>query len=266
MKNLFPGGQDRIDFVAELARAGGAVLMSYFRQTMRIEMKGSGNLVSEADLASEKLLLDRIHDRFPDDSVIAEESHATHREAEILWIIDPLDGTNNFAHGIAQFAVSVACYYQGRAICGAVYNPARDELFTATRNGGAFRNGQRLHVSGEQSLDQALIGTGFYYDRGEMMRRTLRSIEALFGRGIHGIRRFGAASLDLCGVAAGEYGAFFEYHLAPWDFAAGQLIVEEAGGTVTSCTGIPLGTTASPVLATNSRLHPTMIELLGSVP
>jgi myo-inositol-1(or 4)-monophosphatase len=233
---------------------------------MRIEKKGSGNLVSEADLESEKLITDIIHRQFPGDAIIAEEKHAVHQESDSLWIVDPLDGTNNFAHGIAQFAVSVAYYQNGQAVCGAVFNPARDELFVASRGGGAFRNGEPLHVCNDESLDQSLIATGFYYDRGEMMRRTLRTIEALFGRGIHGIRRFGAASLDLCSVSAGEYGGFFEYYLAPWDFAAGKLIVEEAGGTVTDCSGNPLGTKASGLLASNTKLHPSLLDVIRNVP
>lgn len=256
----------RTDFAMELARSGGEVLMRYFRKTMRIEQKGSGNLVSEADLESERRITGMIAQRFPGDAVIAEETHFVHQDADSLWIVDPLDGTNNFAHGLAQFAVSVAYYQNKQAVCGAVYNPAREEMFVATRGGGAFRNGERLHVSVEQSLDQSLIATGFYYDRGEMMRRTLRTIETLFGREIHGIRRFGAASLDLCGVAAGEYGGFFEFFLAPWDFAAGKLIVEEAGGKVTDCSGKGLGTTASSLLATNTSLHESLIELFLSVP
>ena len=250
----------------EFARAGGDVLLRYFRKEMRIEMKGSGNLVSEADFETEKLITELIRQQFPHDAIIAEEKHAAHQDADSLWIVDPLDGTNNFAHGIAHFAVSIAYYHQGQALYGVVFNPARDELFVAARGEGAFRNETRLSVSSHQTLAESLVGTGFYYDRGEMMRRTLRSIEALFTHGIHGIRRFGAASLDLCGVAAGEYGGFFEYYLAPWDFAAGRLIVEEAGGKVTDCSGAPLGTKASSVLATNSTLHQTLIDLLGSVP
>ena len=266
METVADDAKSRTEFAIHLARMAGEVLMTYFRKQMRIDFKGSGNLVSEADVESEHRIIQMIQSQFPQDAVIAEEKHAVHQQAESLWIIDPLDGTNNFAHGIAHFAVSIAYYNRGIAQCGVVFNPSRDELFVAFRNGGAFRNGEPLHVADLQSLDQSLIATGFYYDRGEMMRRTLRTIESLFGKGIHGIRRFGAASLDLCGVAAGEYGGFFEYYLAPWDFAAGKLIVEEAGGVVTDCSGHPLGTTASPLLATNGNLHHAIIELIAAVP
>lgn len=266
MRSQSAASMTRSEFAIQLARSGGAILMKYFRQELQIEMKGSGNLVSQADLESERVIVEMIQRHFPGDAIIAEEGHATQQAAERLWIIDPLDGTNNFAHGIAQFAVSVAYYENGQALCGAVLNPAREELYTATRGGGAFRNGAPLRVSCEASLDESLISTGFYYDRGEMMRRTLRTIEALFGRGIHGIRRFGAAALDLCGVAAGEYGAFFEFQLAPWDFAAGRLIVEEAGGTVSDCSGLPLEIKTSSILASNSKLHQKMLELFKSVP
>lgn len=266
MSVRFAFGNARTDFAVQLARSGGEVLMKYFRKKMRVEAKGSGNLVSEADLESEKQITEMIHLQFPGDAIIAEEKHAMHQDSDSLWIIDPLDGTNNFAHGLAQFAVSVAYYKDGNALCGAIFNPARDELYVATRGSGATRNGESLHVCDDDSLDQSLIATGFYYDRGEMMRRTLRTIEALFGKGIHGIRRFGAASLDLCSVAAGEYGGFFEYYLSPWDFAAGKLIVEEAGGKVTDCEGNPLGTKASPLLASNSKLHASLVELIRQVP
>ena len=141
-------------------------------------------------------------------------------DAEHLWIIDPLDGTNNFAHRIPHFAVSVAYYHRGQPVVGAVLNPARDEIFTAVRGGGAFCNGEPVSVCDATSLDQALIGCGFYYDRGAMMRSTLAAVEDFFGHDIHGIRRF-ASALDLCQVGCGHFGGFFEYELSPWDFAAG---------------------------------------------
>lgn len=247
---------------AQFAKAGGDVLRSYFRGKLRIEHKGVANLVSEADLEAEKRIVALIREQFPNDAILAEEGFAETRAAESLWIIDPLDGTNNFAHGLAHFATSVAYYHAGVAQCGAIYDPIRDELFTATRGGGAFRNGERLRVSEADALDQCLVATGFYYDRGDGMRRTLRTIEALFDQNIHGIRRCGASTLDLCGVAEGTYGAYFELHLSPWDFAAGRLIVEEAGGIVTDCGGGALPLAATPVLASNGRLHEAMLKII----
>lgn len=238
--------------------------MQYFRTAMRVEEKSAGDLVSEADLASEKQIVSLIRQAYPHDDILAEESGATERSSEGLWIIDPLDGTNNFANGLAHFATSVAHYHAGVAQSAAIYDPIRDELYSATRGGGAYRNGQQLHVSKAETLATCLIGTGFYYDRGDMMRRTLQTLEACFGRGIQGIRRCGAATLDLCNVAAGSFGAFFEFYLAPWDFAAGRLIVEEAGGTITDCVGDELQLSGMSVLASNSKLHEIMLEIIQS--
>ena len=247
------------------AQAGGEVVMRYFRRDVSIRDKGVGNLVSAADVESEKTIAAMIEEAFPGHAILAEENHSATQAAESLWIVDPLDGTNNFAHRIAHFAVSVAFYRHGRAECGVVFNPARNDLFVAQRNGGATRNGQKIRVSQEAALDQALVATGFYYDRGEKMRKTLQAMETLFDRKVHGIRRFGTASLDLCGVAAGEFGAYFEYLLSPWDFAAGQLIVEEAGGTVTDCLGQSLGISASSMLASNGKLHPVMQDIAREI-
>ena len=247
------------------AQAGGQVIMEYFQKEMQIDEKSAGNLVSEADLNAERVIVELIRNAFPEHAILAEEGHVTISEGEFLWIVDPLDGTNNFAHGIPHFAVSVALYQDGQPLCGAVWNPTRDDLFVATRGKGAYWNGGTLHVSHETALDQALIGTGFYYDRGALMQKTLRSIETLFLNNIHGIRRFGAASLDLCSVASGQFGGFFEYQLGPWDFAAGRLIVEEAGGCATDCDGQPLGTTASSVLASNGHLQPALLACLQAV-
>jgi len=247
------------------AKSGGEVVMDYFRQEVTIRDKGAGNLVSDADLNSERTIVELITEAFPGHTVLAEEQHSSATDENFLWIVDPLDGTNNFAHRIPHFSVSIAFYQDGEAQCGVVFNPARNDLYVASRGEGAYCNGQKIDVSNEASLDQTLIGTGFYYDRGEMMRKTLRSIEALFVRNIHGIRRFGTASLDLCSVASGEFGGYFEYYLAPWDFAAGRLIVEEAGGRVTDCEGNQLGTKPSSILATNGRLHEGLLECLVNV-
>jgi myo-inositol-1(or 4)-monophosphatase len=144
---------------------------------------------------------------------------------------------------------------------GAILNPARDEMFTAVRGGGAYRNGKRMHVCDSTTLCKTLIGCGFYYDRGEMMRRTLAAIEEFFGREIHGIRRFGTAALDLCSVGCGYYGGYFEYLLSPWDFAAGVLFVEEAGGRVTDARGNPLPIEKSSIAASNGKLHDLVVEI-----
>ncbi|MCP3902178.1 MAG: inositol monophosphatase, partial [Planctomycetes bacterium] len=161
------------------------------------------------------------------------------------------------------FTVSIAYYRDGRPECGVVYEPINGTWYEAVRGQGAFLDGQPARVAGHERLDETLVGVGFYYDRGEMMEATLRAIHALFGSGIHGIRRFGTASLDLCRVGIGLYGGFFEYELSPWDFAAGRLFVEEAGGRVTTCRGDELPVAATTVAASNGTLHEPLLNIVS---
>lgn len=247
------------------AHAAGDVLLQALREGFVVREKETSNLVSDADLAAERVILDLIRRSHPDHFILAEESQTallTTDPPEHLWIVDPLDGTTNFAHRIPHFAVSIAYYHHGVAQCGVVYNPARGDWYHAVRSQGAFHNGVRLQVGPQTDLSDCLIGLGFYYDRGAMMEATLATIHKLFKTGIHGVRRFGTASLDLAHVALGYYGAFFEYQLAPWDFAAGRLLVEEAGGVVTTATGTPLPFQKTSVLASNGNLHPRMLEII----
>jgi myo-inositol-1(or 4)-monophosphatase len=221
-------------------------------------------LVTEADLAAENVILDLLRSHSPDDSVLAEESAAeTTEPAEWHWVVDPLDGTNNFAHGLPWFAVSIACRHHGETVLGVIVDPVRDDWFLAARGQGAWHNGQRVHVASHDRLDQALIAVGFYYDRGNLMRATLRAIEDLFGQQIQGIRRCGACALDLAGVGLGQYGGYFEFTVAAWDCAAGALFVSEAGGLVTRCDGSPLLPGKTDILATNGRLHEAMLAIVG---
>ena len=258
-----PGFQQIAADVERFAREGGRMLMQYFRSDMQVRDKGvSNNLVSEADVATEERIVALIQAGYPDDHVLAEEGSGGAGASDGMWIIDPLDGTNNFANGLGQFATSVAYYHAGVAQCGAIYDPIRDEMYTATRGGGSFRNGQCLRVSGATALPQCLVATGFYYERNEKMRHTLRVVEALFGQNIQGMRRCGAATLDLCGVATGTYGAYFEFVLSPWDFAAGRLIVEEAGGRISDCSGAAIPVDRTSMLASNGLLHDEMLRLI----
>lgn len=250
----------------EAARIGGEILMQYFRDGVLMRDKSAGggktyDLVSDADIESERAIGQHLRAQFPDHELLGEEDLVGNVDAEHLWIIDPLDGTNNFAHQLPHFAVSIAYYHQGVAMVGAILNPARDELFTAIRGEGAFCNGKKATVDDSESLSRTLIGCGFYYDRGAMMRSTLVAVEEFFGHDIHGIRRFGTAALDLCQVGCGQFGGYFEYQLSPWDFAAGALFVEEAGGKVTNARGghLPIGTTS--IVASNAKLHDAMIDI-----
>jgi myo-inositol-1(or 4)-monophosphatase len=247
----------------EAARVGGAIVARYFREGITMRSKDVSNLVSDADIEAEHAIVDAIRWRFPGHEVLAEEEHSGDPGAEHLWVVDPLDGTNNFAHKIPQFAVSVAYYRAGVAECGVIYNPVRDDWHVAVRGRGAFFNGERVRVGEQSKLHEVLVGVGFYYNRGAMMEATLRAVGDLKrDHTIHGIRRFGAATLDLCMVGLGQLGAYFEFELSPWDFAAGRLFVEEAGGRVTTCLGEPLPLARSSILASNGLLHEAMLDVV----
>lgn len=249
------------------AAAAGQVLMRYLNSGVQMRSKVDGkesyNLVSDADLEAEKTVAAVIRAEFPEHAMMGEEELVASPDAEDLWIIDPLDGTNNFAHGLPHFAVSIAYWKHGKPKVGVVHNPARGDWYLAVAGGGAAYNDRTVKVDSATSLDQVLIGCGFYYDRGAMMRATLEAIAELFGRHIHGIRRFGTASLDLCQVGCGQFGGFFEYQLSPWDFAAGLLFVEEAGGKVTTTQGQPIPLEKTSLLASNTHLHEPLLEIVS---
>ena len=250
------------DTAVSAAREAGDILLSYFRASVNVREKGIADLVTDADVAAERCIAARISAAFPGHAILGEEEQAGDTGAEYLWVVDPLDGTTNFAHGLPHFAVSIALLHRGQPQLGVVWNPARGDLSTARLGGGAYHNGRRLQVNREATMDQSLIGTGFYYDRGAMMEATLGAIGDCFRQNIHGIRRFGTAALDLAHVADGLYGAFFEFQLSPWDFAAGQLLVTEAGGRVTDCAGAALPLRKSTILASNGLLHDQMLSIV----
>ncbi len=252
------------DVAIEAARRAGGLLVDIFEHPRTIETKGASyNLVTEADRRSEELILSLIRKAFPHHAILAEEQDTVPPESEYLWVVDPLDGTTNYAHHYPMFAVSIALWHGGRPILAVIYDPMRKELFQAERGAGAFLNEQPIRVSATASLRQALLGTGFYYERGEPMRRTLRQIEAFFDVPIHCIRRDGSAALDLCYVAAGRYDGFWELTLGPWDYAAGMLVIEEAGGIVTDAAGQPIGLFSRNILAANSMIHKDMLAVLA---
>jgi len=249
------------------ARAGASVVMEHYHAGVaaqtKIDSDQSYNLVTQADLDCEQAVAAAILSAYPDHVILGEEAHTGATDAEHLWIVDPIDGTNNFAHRIPLFAVSVAYYYQGRAQAAVVLNPVTEHCYAAAAGAGATLNESPIAVSDVTTIDKSVISTGFYYDRGPMMQSTLDTMAELFKRNVHGLRRFGAASLDLCMVAAGQCDAYFEYNLAPWDFAGGQLILAEAGGRATNCHGQPLPIGNSPILASNGHLHDALIEILA---
>jgi myo-inositol-1(or 4)-monophosphatase len=257
-------GISLLNFAIQTARDAGRLLAERFGRTLHITNKGELDLVTESDLASERLIIERIKTYHPRHAILAEESGASDPGAgqdEWRWIIDPLDGTTNYAHGYPCFCVSIGLEYQGRMEVGVVYDPMRDELFSAERGQGASLNGRRMSVSPVDSLASALLCTGFPYDvreRSEFARHF-----ANFIMNAQGVRRDGAAALDLAYVACGRFDGFWEEGLKPWDVAAGSLLVEEAGGRVSKYDGSPLSVYTPPIVASNGLLHEEMMRVLG---
>ncbi|HSV43368.1 MAG TPA: inositol monophosphatase family protein [Candidatus Bathyarchaeia archaeon] len=248
----------------EAARAAGNIHQDhYIRGTRGRAKTASYDLVTEADLESERVIVDVLRRKFPDHNFMSEEQFSQKTASEYTWIIDPLDGTNNFACGIPFFCSSIALVKDGEPILGVVYDVMHDELFVAEKGQGAFLNDKKISVSNALSLPEAMLITGFYYDRGQGMVDTLGNMRKFFEQKVMGIRRFGAAALDLCYVACGRAGGFWEFQLNPWDFAAGMLLVEEAGGKVTGKQGNPVPLEKTYIVASNGHIHAAMLEVLG---
>lgn len=239
----------------------GQLVADYFVKGTAIRTKESFNLVTDADVNAEHCIAEVIRKSFPTHAILGEEGHEADVNSEHLWVVDPLDGTNNFAHQIPHFAVSIGYYHKGEAQVGVIVNPVTSDWFFTVRNQGAWYRNRRAEVSDESTLEKTMVGIGFYYDRGIMMEATLTAIRDFFRQNIHGVRRFGTASLDLCQVGLGRYGTYFEYQLHPWDFAAGRLFVEEAGGVVTDCEGAALPMARTSCLASNRLLHKASLEI-----
>jgi myo-inositol-1(or 4)-monophosphatase len=253
---------DYLETAIDLCRAAGDILNYYADRDKLVEFKGHANLVTIADKKSEELIIGGILGRYPSHSILAEESGTMQPGAAVKWIIDPLDGTTNFAHGYPFYCVSIAVEEKGEVICGAVYDPIREEMFSATRGAGAYRNGEPLRVSDVTKLSQALLITGFPYN----FREHIDTVMQQFGKFLvasQAVRRGGSAALDLCYVAAGRLDGFWELHLQPWDTAAGRIILEEAGGRVTDFKGGPFSIYMKQILASNGLLHDEMRAVLG---
>jgi myo-inositol-1(or 4)-monophosphatase len=246
----------------QAAAAAGNILLRHMQAGVAVRRKSSHQLVSDADIEAERAVVKAIRGAFPTHAIVGEEEEKDDLNAEHVWVIDPLDGTNNFVHRVPNFSVSIAYYRAGVAECGVVFNPVRDEWYTAARGRGASMNDQPIRVSNETQLNEILIGVGFYDDAGGLMDATLAASSELMKFSAHGIRRMGSAALDLCAVACGQFGAFFEYELSPWDYAAGRLIVEEAGGRVSDARGGPLTLCKGSVLASNVHVHEAVLEVV----
>jgi myo-inositol-1(or 4)-monophosphatase len=264
MTNLRSGNhEDFLPAMSAIARESGALLMHYFHQHLKIEYKGDADLVTAADRASEKLIRERITEKWPGHDVLGEEQGLSDRGSDYRWYVDPLDGTTNFAHGFPVFCVSMAVERRaagesGRRIAAVIYDPTRDELFSAEDSKGAHLNGETIHVSKTATLNECLLATGF------PSHKRHKNPNIYFYHQItlhsHGVRRAGSAALDLCNVAAGRFDGFWEFNLNPWDTAAGVLIVEEAGGAVTRFDGSPFELNSRETVASNRLVHGALLQ------
>jgi myo-inositol-1(or 4)-monophosphatase len=252
-----------VEIAAEIARESGASISEFARRRIGFELKGAYDLVTEADRTSEKLIVERLRQHFPTHSILAEEGGGNEGSSEYRWYVDPLDGTTNFAHGFPVYNVTLALERAGELIAGVIYDPTRDEMFQAELGSGAFLNHERIHVTHTARIEDSLSATGF------PSRKRHQNINVHFYYQLamlsHGIRRAGAAAIDLAYVACGRLDFFWEFGLHPWDMAAGILLVREAGGLCSDMRGAPLDLRGPHILADNALLHAEVLELFAEI-
>ena len=253
-----------LEKAVEIAREAGILLASYFERRVAFELKGEFDLVTEADRASEKLVVERLCSHFPSHAIVAEEGSGHPGASEYRWFVDPLDGTTNFAHSFPMFNVTLALERAGEVIAGVIYDPLRQEMFTAEQGGGAYLNNRRIRVTRAARLTDALGSTGF------PSRKRSHNVNIHFyyqlAMASHGVRRTGSAALDLAYVACGRLDFFWEFGLKPWDQAAGTLLVREAGGQISDMSGDTHDITASEhLLADNGLLHQELVGAFGRI-
>ncbi len=254
---------DYVSIAAELSREAGAQILPYLGQPLEMEYKGAFDLVTAADRASEKLIVERLQSRFPGHSIIAEEGSGVETGSEYVWYVDPLDGTTNFAHGFPAFCVSIGLAFRGEMVAGVVYDPLREELFSAEQGSGAYLNSRRIQVSKRESLKESLIGTGFASPKrhADINVYCFHQVCML----THGVRRAGSAALDLCSVASGRLDGFWEFNLNAWDVAAGLLMIQEAGGTYEDMKGASYELAGPHLAASNGRIQQELLKLFEDV-
>ena len=255
-----------LNIAVKAARAAGAIInrASMDLDILKVNTKSPNDFVTEVDQMAEQVIIETILQAYPDHGILAEESGREHgaKHSEFVWIIDPLDGTTNFIHGFPVYCVSIALTHRGVVQQAVVYDPTRNDLFYATKGRGAFLNDKRLRVSKRTRMGDALIGTGFPFRRGDNPKRYLKMFEEVMSQ-VAGLRRPGAAALDLCYVAAGYYDAFFETGLSPWDVAAGSLMITEAGGLIGNFTGESDFLHQREVVAGNPKIYGQMVQILA---
>ncbi|MBN1504454.1 MAG: inositol monophosphatase [Candidatus Eisenbacteria bacterium] len=252
-----------LDGAVTAARIGGDVLRAGVSVKKRVAYKGRVNLVTQVDTRSERAIMSYLGKRFPGHAFLAEESGSSARTSEFLWIIDPLDGTTNYAHGYRSYCVSIALSVGGTVVLGVVYDPNLDELFSAVEGRGARLNGKRISVSATASLSRSLLATGFPYDVRESRNNNLDHFSN-FALRSQAVRRAGSAALDLCHTACGRFDGYWELKLGPWDVAAGSLMVVEAGGRVSDFKGGRFDIRMKELLASNGRIHGQMLDVLNA--
>jgi myo-inositol-1(or 4)-monophosphatase len=253
---------DYLIFAQDLARRIGDTIFDDRQHEKRIEHKGAVDLVTQFDKHAQDLIVTDIEKHFPDHSILSEENIKKDTYGPWKWIIDPLDGTTNFAHGLPIWSISLALEYEGNIIVGVVYDPTRKELFSAHHGGEAFVNDQVIKVSKTNDLDKSLLVTGFPYDIRESADNNLDNFSK-FALCSQAVRRLGSAALDLCYTACGRFDGYWEQKLSPWDQAAGSLILKRAGGRITDFKGAPFSIYGDQVLATNGLIHEQMINVLA---
>ena len=252
-----------LSVAVDASKSAGRLLLDYARSGFHVEHKDAINLVTDADHAAEQCIIDHIRENFPTHSTLAEERgpHAPPTSG-YQWIIDPLDGTTNFAHRFPIYAVSIGVEWNGQGIVGVVYDPNRDELYTGEAGQGAYLNHRPIMVSSTNRLDRALMVTGFAYDIRDTADNNLDHF-ARFALKAQGVRRTGSAALDLCYVAAGRFDGFWEVKLSPWDMAAGVVILRAAGGRVTDLRGHEHSIYQPELVASNGRIHREMLGVIS---
>ncbi|MBN2041660.1 MAG: inositol monophosphatase [Spirochaetes bacterium] len=254
------------EFAVEISRKAGDILLKGFRsKDTEISYKSRTDLVTNIDRESEEFLYNSIKKKFPDHSIVAEEGSREDREGEFLWYVDPLDATNNFAHGIPFFCVSIGIYSRqlNKVVTGVVFDPLHNELFKASRGEGAFLNGGKIHVSQAGDIGISILATGFPYNKADVKNNNLAEFNKFLPL-VQGVRRLGSAALDLCYLACGRIDGYWEPGLKPWDMAGGSIIVEEAGGLVTKYNKDEFDPAFPQIIASNARIHEKMISVLNS--